>query len=316
MAAQFDDFTAEFIRRYVQATFAMPNLGTAVKQDMINYLVNLGITPAHLVPAPHQFPPVILPGPAPPAAPLAAHAVHQPKIEVPKQVSNETSSQFFHRLDAFFLLHGIVDDHRKIAFLLSAAGPPIATFVSDHITAGVTIYADIQRSVLEAFEQSFLQYLQDFLNMKKRYTETYVEFGRRLRQAYLGYLRIQESAITPPMEQLITKALIAQLMQLLPHTARLHIQNQLLINPDICWNAVLSTTDIFLSANRMTSLVGQQTHSFHPRPHQPNIRPNHQGHNHPQGPVRRHDPPSCYSCGQRGHLAPNCPRLGNPRSGN
>ena len=278
---------------------------TASRQGRQQFLADLGIAPWQCLPLP------ALPTTAP--APTVAPVAPPKPPELNKQQKQESTRDFLGRLDGYFMVvPTAATDQAKLQYLFGAAGPALANFVTTLMQQGVTDYATVRQRALERFEPSFVNHLHHFQQARKQPRETFLEFGYRLRQSYLGYLQQTESDITPPQEPAVTKALICQLMTTIFPSARQHMDTVLVQQPDISWHEFLQQLESFAASRRPPSFPQQQGNSGvsnasgagsgHQPPWRPRLANGAQG------------PPRCFTCNRVGHRAADCPQT--QRQGN
>jgi hypothetical protein len=275
---QWNDFLAEFIRDFIRPRFQYDNLAQATKDEMIDFLENLNIDPTTLF----GPPPNALPAPAVP---------HQTKAKFVPQHSGENIDDFFKRLMAFFTVNR-VRDQDKTGYLLSGSLPAVAKFVTDLISAGTTAFPDLKDRVIGNFGQSPFRRLDNFLRLRKFSSETFIQFGARLRQEYEGFLTFTDQQLQDN-NPAIKKALLAQLLQIISPGLKAHLHQLLLDHPNTDFQDVLKAADAYADAHKPTQFARHPSTAQNKPTQQPDSSSS--------------SGPKCFRCQQPGHFANNCP---------
>ena len=238
--------------------------------------------------------------PQPPGNQAPPAPAPHPKVpDLNKQGKEETVREFFTRLEGFLAVTNAATDNQKLQYLYSAANKDLATFVTSQVQGGITDFDTIKTTALGRFEPSFMAYLAQFQNAKKRPAETFTEYGYRLRSYYLGYLKQTEDNLTAPEAHLVRNALVDKITAQLSFAASRYVTDVLLREPDLDWHSVVVRLEAFASVRRTpdnfsatsdtTSQFRSQAGRGQGRDHQPR------------------QPHKCFVCQQPGHLAPQCP---------
>jgi hypothetical protein len=293
----WNDLNHSFIRRFTRDRFEIEDLALVSKEELIDYLTSRGITPSVLLGAPLR--------PITTTMPLPSQV--RARLELPRQSPQETIDAFLRRADAFFTLEAVPND-RRLTFLLTAVSPSVGQLIADLVASGVTDYETVRALILKTFQPSVFQRLSNFRAISRLGGESNVELGRRLRAEYLAYLQLDEASLTADLESVVVRALLAQFLLLLPIPARQHLQHLFLTTPSMTWHDITRQADEFFHSQQAT-----KSHSTFQRskgkPGDTSGRPT--------GPssTPSRTSPTCFSCHQLGHLAPDCPTRRQPPSG-
>lgn len=236
-----------------------------------------------------------------PIQPVALAPIPPPryKLELDKQHSTESLTQFLRRVDIFFQSAN-VPPADYINLLLNSATLSVKNFISDCLQLNpAENYNNICLKLHEHFGLSPYQLAHNFRSIRPHKDERIKQFGHRLLFAYLDFCRLPVNQLQP-IQAFLQPALVEQLLVCVNGGIRTAIMTRLAENPDLTWDAILTIAD----GQRDAQLA--------------NPRSNHQT---DRTPMDKHSKAAllptptgaiCFSCHQPGHLAPQCPR----RSGN
>lgn len=275
---QWEDLSDQAIEASIgQLGLQYPAAGPATRAGHVAFLRRVGVLP-------HQC--LNLPLPAQPVAPV-------PKLPpLAAQSSEEAPAAYFQRLTAYFQVCNVHDDQSKLRHLFSSAGSAVAAHVSQLVAAGIQQFDTIQQQTVTKLEPHFLHYFRQFTSMSKQSSESFSDFGRRLRAAYLGYLRLTEATIGDDQELTITAALITQLLTTISMEAQQFVQQRLLAEPGISWDQLTNQLEGFAATRRASRSLSTN-----------------RGASHRGGRSHSRSQPTCFRCKQVGHVASDCPQL-------
>ncbi|CAG0918831.1 unnamed protein product [Notodromas monacha] len=109
---------------------------------------------------------------------------------------------------------------------------------------GQTTFHELAASLRAQFNKSRFDYLQRFQSLVPHANETYVNYGCRLREAYLKYLPAPPGNL-PAQEALITHALIGQFLTTIQGAIASHMQGRALAEPNVTWKQFCTYADEF-----------------------------------------------------------------------
>lgn len=173
MALAWEHISADFIRQYVTARFDYPGIQQALKQAMIDFLTDLGITPQALI------------TPAVPPAVIAPPRV--PHSDPPQKAQGEDMSAFLDTLDAYFLIEAIPVE-RHAAILLKAIRPEFRAQLTGDINSGLRDYNDLAARLRQSFGRTFLDYWALYEQAKLAPGERFTTLATKLVSWYYSYL--------------------------------------------------------------------------------------------------------------------------------
>jgi hypothetical protein len=244
-------------------------------------------------------------------APPPGQHVHHPKLpDLNKQGKDETTQDFFTRLDAFLTVANHTSDQAKLQCLFGAASPTLAAFIAHEVAGGSQDYADIRTKAIARFEMNFLAHRQLYQTAKKQQKETFQEFGARLRGHYLGYLKTSEGQLSNQQEVDTTKALISQTLSTVAPSTLQYMNGLLMLNSEMKWQEFLNHLESYAAARRTQSQSsGSGSTGSNP------LAQSQDGRQNPGAGDRRGGRPRgsevlCFKCGEPGHLSATCQQRG------
>lgn len=293
MPLTFNVFTVDFLQTFIRERFEYGGLMTALKQDLILFLQDLGYGPEALVNT----------------AGRVASVAAPPKLELRSQGADETTAAFLERVDAFFKIAHIAPEN-QLAFFMSAARKDIAAFVATLITGGVTTFPEVREEVEENFLESPLQHLDKYLKMRPADNESFKQFGLRMKQAYLAYAGFSSAhKIEGDAETLLDKALTAQLLSIVSFGCKTQLQELILNDNTSDWDDILTAADAYVAARSgagKEKKLGNNSRNQHEQRASYNSN---WSNNNTHGKREHGREVVCYRCNRSGHISSFCPQL-------
>jgi len=272
MPLDWNDYNAERIRQFVGETFDYPNIGRALKADMIAYLTQRQIEPKDLLQQQTNT------------------GASLPKLDIKKQDDHESIEEFINRLDALFDIAGTHQAHR-LPQLISAASPKVGAIIADFYKIGLVNYQDVRAELLKQYGLTTWDKWQKFASTKRGQRETWIQFGRRLRRLLEVALNVNETT-SPDGTVVIEKWLQFIITDNMVQPLRGHICEILESDNRPTWIEVLERADKF-----------EATHK------DPNVRRNLTSQDKSQSKKQdQSKQPTCFYCHVIGHVAPDCPQ--------
>jgi hypothetical protein len=263
-----------------------------------------------------------IPGLTPSEALVAYQALprpDQPKVELQltKQASNKTPERFLNRIRSYLQLVRATDT-QAITIILNAAQPNVAEFVAEQFQAGTITAAEMLTRLEERYTPNRYQYYDQFRQYKLTGTQSAREAGEELRRLYLGFQNLSATQ-AQPHEAIITNAVVARLLEILPAPTATAMRQKLLEDDNMAWTDILQQADRLLptTPKPTTTRRDKAFCKIHGYRGHTDAECQAQGKGPTQGQSSERKPPVCYSCYQVGHTARDCPshKKGNDTTG-
>ncbi|MCO5761912.1 MAG: hypothetical protein NHG36_10420 [Chromatiaceae bacterium] len=288
--------------------FDMTNLIT--KADKITALATIpGLTPSNAI-----------------AAYQAMPRAQPPKVvtTLDKQASSEPIDQFLARVRTHFELIPHSND-QAVNALINAAGDKLRTYIHAQRQGGVQDIATLLSRIQDKYTPTAYQYYDMYAAYKMPTGHTPQEAGTDLRRLYIQFLGYGPADVLTH-EPVITKALAARLLQVLPATTSALLRAFLLENPDKTWDEILNKANQLTPATTKTkasptgntrgsgkycSVHGYRGHT------DAECYAQNGGPPPDKGQQKKTSVTKCYACYKPGHTARDCPNApqGNASTG-
>jgi hypothetical protein len=239
------------------------------------------------------------------------------ELQLTKQASNETPERFLNRIRSYLQLVRATDT-QAITIILNAAQPNVAEFVAEQFQAGTITTAEMLTHLEERYTPNRYQYYDQFRQYKLTGTQSAREAGEELRRLYLGFQNLSTTQ-AQPHEALITNAVVARLLEILPASTTATMRQKLLEDENMAWTDILQQADRLLP-NTPKPTMARRDKAFckiHGYRGHTDAECQAQGHGPPPGKSNDRKQPVCYSCYQVGHTARDCTshKKGNDTTG-
>ena len=173
---------------------------------------------------------------------------HSNKVKLARHEASESIDDFLDRVDFHFQLLQI-NGPSAVAALLNAAPPTVAAFVQELFEQGIQEPTAILSRVRTKFGANSFQALASFQAYRLPLNGTAREAAAALSKAYVRYLNLPSADITAG-HRLLDKAVLCQLLTILPNQVANQTKAHCLQYPDASMDDIITHIDILLAGTR------------------------------------------------------------------
>jgi len=186
------------------------------------------------------------------------------KLTLKGQGTEEDVETFIQRADIFFKTTKVPDED-QIVHLMNTGKQNVLDRINDLLASGISDPKQIKEALCTEFSISRFERMERFRQQRPRPTETFHQFGARIRHELLKYLLMSEADVLGNIStnSVVTAMLIDQLVKIIEPAAAAYVKMACCANPQMTWTNVLQLAEDFHRNNSSGSVGGRRHCSNH-----------------------------------------------------